>query len=288
MDNFTKQLKAYAGVSGADLIGIAGIDRFDGIPAEHHPASIMPEVRSVIVIGKRITRGTLRGVEEGTQFDNYNLYGNHWLKYRVLAIATFRTAEFIEDNGWESIPIQDLPVEIPPMGIAVRPNQPAPNVMIDVEDAAVRAGVGEIGYCGMLLTPEFGPRQRFQLVLTAAELDPDPLLEKSVCSRCREHVKFCPMGAISSEGEHIINICGKEMPVAAIDYQKCRECKNGMNLNSDYPSAKPERYGALCTRNCINYLETEGRLTKEFHNPFRVREPWGIVSQTHTLKPEEM
>lgn len=288
MDNFTNQLKAHAAASGADLIGIAGIDRFDGIPAEHHPASIMPEVRSVIVIGKRITRGALRGIEEGTQFDNYNLYGNVWLKYRILSLATFRTAEFIEDNGWEAIPAQDLPVEVPPMGIAVKPNQPAPNVTIDVEDAAVRAGLGEIGYCGMFLTPEFGPRQRLQLVLTSAELDSDPILEKNICTHCRDHVKFCPMGAISAEGEHIINICGKEMPVAAIDYQKCRECKNGMNLNSDYPAAKPERYGALCTRSCINYLETEGRLTKTFHSQFRMREPWGIVNEIRALGSEDM
>lgn len=288
MDTLTTQLKIYAKTAGADLIGIAPIDRFDGVTDEHHPASIMPEVRSVVVIGKRITRGTLRGIEEGTQFDNYNLYGNIWLKTRVLATATYRIAEFIEDNGWEAIPIQDLPAEVPPMGVPVRPEQPAPNVMIDVEDAAVRAGLGEIGYCGLLLTPEFGPRQRFQLVLTSVELVPDRLLTRQVCTRCREHVKFCPLGAISAEGEKTISICGKEMTVAAIDYSKCRACKNGANANSDYPAAKPERYGALCTRSCINFLEKENRLTKKFHNPFRVRRPWGVVQETRPVRPEEI
>ncbi len=288
MDTLTTQLKTYAKTAGADLIGIAPIDRFDGIPAEHHPASIMPEVRSVIVVAKRITRGTLRGIEEGTQFDNYNLYGNLWLKTRVLATATYRIAEFIEDNGWEAIPIQDLPAEVPAMGVPVRPNQPAPNVMIDVEDAAVRAGLGEIGYCGLLLTPEFGPRQRMQLVLTSAEFIPDRVLTKQICTRCQEHTKFCPLGAISAEGEKTITICGKEMQVAAIDYAKCRACKNGANPNSDYPAAKPERYGALCTRSCIDFLEKEGRLTKKFHNPFRVRHPWGIVQETRPMRPEEI
>jgi Pyruvate/2-oxoacid:ferredoxin oxidoreductase delta subunit len=160
--------------------------------------------------------------------------------------------------------------------------------MIDVEDAAVRAGLGEIGYCGMFLTPEYGPRQRMQLILTTAELSPNELLEKQVCTRCREHVKFCPLGAIGAEGEKTVAICGKEMLVASVDYSKCRACKNGANINSDYPAAKPERYGALCTRNCIDFLEKEGRLTNTFHNPFRVRQPWGVVQETRALDPEEI
>ncbi|MCE5323419.1 hypothetical protein LLG46_08930 [bacterium] len=288
MDTLTTQLKSFSKTAGADLIGIAPIERFGGIPAEHHPASIQPHVRSVIVIGKRITRGTLRGIEEGTQFDNYSLYGNVWLKLRVLATATFRVAEYIEDNGWEAVPIQDLPIETPPMGIAVRPDQPAPNVMVDVTDAAVRAGLGEIGYCGMFLTPEFGPRQRLQMILTTAELEPDDIFEGSVCSHCKEHVKFCPNGAISAEGEKTITICGKEMLVASIDDTKCRECKNGANPNCDYPAAKTERYGALCTRSCIDYLEKECRLTNKLNNPLRVRKPWAVVHQTRSLNPEYM
>ena len=69
---------------------IAGIDRFDGLPPQHHPASIFPEARSVIVLGRRITRGTLRGVEEGTQFSNYRLYGYDWLDNRFVAMTVYR------------------------------------------------------------------------------------------------------------------------------------------------------------------------------------------------------
>ncbi len=288
MDTLTAAIKTYARGVGADLIGIAPVERFEGVPAEHHPVSIMPEARSVVVIGKRIPRGALRGIEEGTQFGLYNLYGDQWLRTRVLATVTFRTAELIEDSGWEAMPIQDLPVETPPMGIAVRAGQPAPNVMIDVDDAAVRAGVGEIGYCGMFLTPEFGPRQRMQLILTTAQLEPDELLETEVCDRCREHARFCPMGAIDPKGEKKLTICGKEMTVAAIDYAKCRTCRNGAQPNSDYSAGKPDRHGALCTRSCIDYLEREDRLAKTFRTPFRVRPPWGIVEETRALRPEDL
>ena len=145
MNAFTDQLRDYAPCAGADLLAISPIGRFDDFPTEKHPASIFPEVRSVLVIGKRIVRGALRGVEEGTQFDLYRQYGRDWLNNRVLATVTFRIAEFLEDNGWEAVPLPNLPPEVPPMGIPVRAGQPAPNVMLDFDDAAVRAGLGEIG-----------------------------------------------------------------------------------------------------------------------------------------------
>lgn len=283
MEDFTIQFKACARENGADLIGIASIDRFNDVPRNMHPASIFPEAKSVVVVGKRITRGALRGVEEGTQFDLYNLYGREWVNNRVLAMATFRTAEFLEDNGWEAVPLPNLPPEIPPLGIPVRPNQPAPNVMIDFDDAAVRAGLGEIGYCGMLLTPEFGPRQRIQIILTDAELEPDPLLSQEVCDRCRAHVEFCPLGAMSRDGERTINICGKEMVVAGIDYAKCRSCKNGAFPNPHHSSGKPDRLAAICTRSCLDYLESNNRIKNIFQKPFRKRAPWRVIEERKVL-----
>ncbi len=177
MDALSAEFAAFAAEKRVDLLGIAPLERFDGVPANHHPASIFPEARSVVVIGKRITRGTLRGIEEGTQLDLWGQYGQSWLRDRVLAITTITLATWLEDQGWEAVPIQELPPEMPPSGIAVSPDRPAPNVVIDVQDAAVRAGLGEIGFCGELLTRRFGPRQRLQLILTEAELAPTPVAE---------------------------------------------------------------------------------------------------------------
>lgn len=283
MEQFTRQFVAHAGKTGADLIGIAPIDRFADVSPEHHPASICPEVHSIVVIGKRITRGALRGVEEGTQFDLYQQYGRLWLDNGVLAMATFRASEFLEDNGWEAVPLQNLPSETPPVGIPVRPGQPAPNVMMDFDDAAVRAGLGEIGWCGLLLTPQFGPRQRIQIILTDAELTPAPVFDGQICDRCREHASFCPLDAISVEGEHTVEIAGKQMVIAGIDYARCRSCGNGAFPNMHHPSGKPDRLAALCTRSCIGYLEDSRRVGNTFNSPFRKRSPWGVVEERKVL-----
>lgn len=283
MKDFTTQFKAHAKQAGVDLIGIAPISRFEDVSPEHHPASIFPEVKTVVVIGKRIARGALRGVEEGTQFDIYGQYGRDWLSNRILAMATFRTAEFLEDNRWEAVPLQDLPKETPPMGVSVRPGQPPPNVMIDLEDAAVRAGLGEIGYCGFFLTPEFGPRQRLQIILTDAELEPDSIPEEAICDYCADSVAFCPLGALNPEVNTAINVCGKEMVTAEISYDKCRVCKNGAGPNPYHPSGKPDRLGAICARSCLDRLEQSGKLKNVFRNPFRKREPWGVIEERRIL-----
>ena len=69
--------------------------------------------------------------------------------------------------------------------------------------AAAAAGLGEIGANGMLLTPEFGPRQRFSFLLTTAELPetPDQTGGKKLCDHCSKCAEACPMCALTPKGE---------------------------------------------------------------------------------------
>ncbi len=280
--NLTEQVKTKAAELGADVFGVADIERFDELPPEKHPRTIFPEARSVIVLGRRITRGTLRGVEEGTNFTDYLFYGCEWLDDRFVAMTTYRVAEFIEDAGWEAVPLPNLPPEVPPMGVAVRKNQPPPNIMLDFDDAAVRAGVGEIGYCGVLLTQGFGPRQRIQIILTDAEIEPSPILDEPIDPRSDESKGVCPLGAFIGEKE--LSICGKTMAVAEIDYRKCVECKNGAMPNRHHPDGKPDRLAAVCVRTCMDYLEKAGRLENKFSAQFRKRDPWTVKENVDFYK----
>ena len=271
-----EQLAATAKQAGADVFGVADIVRFDELPEAKHPRAIMPEAKSVIVLGRRVTRGTLRGVEEGTNTANYSLYGAVWLEDRFVALTTFTVAEFLEDNGWEAVPLPNLPPEVPPMGVAVKPGAPEPNVMLDFDDAAVRAGVGEIGYCGTLLTPGFGPRQRVQMILTDAEIEPTPLLDQPVCMGPDQCKGFCPLGAIT--GRKTVTICGKAMTVAEVNHATCATCQNGAQPNRHHGSGKPDRMAALCMRSCVHALEQAGRVGNRFQTAFQVRKPWTVQS----------
>lgn len=276
MDALTQEFLDFAREKRADLVGIAPIARFDGVPPERHPASIFPEVKSVIVVGKRIPRGSLRGVEEGTQFATYSNYGYGWLEDRFLAMTTQALSEFLEDRRWEAMPMINLPVEMGPMGVPVRPGAPAPNVLVDMDDAAVRAGLGEIGWMDVFVTPEFGPRQRFYAILTDAALEPTPLRAEPVCERAKDYAKFCPLGAIDPAREKTVTIAGRAMTVAKIDYALCAQCRNGAQSNRRHAAGKPDRLAAVCIRSYMARLEKAGRVKNGFVNPFRKRPAWTL------------
>lgn len=277
-----RELRAAAEQAGADLFGVANIERFDELPLERHPRAIFPETRSVIVLGRRIPRGALRGVEEGTNFSNYLLYGLDWLDNRFTSLTTIQVAEFLEDSGWEAVPLPNLPPEVPPMGVAVRPKAPRPNVLLDHEDAAVRAGVGEIGYCDCLLTPRFGTRQRIQIILTDAEIEATPLLTETLspsAERCRT---LCPLGAFV--GEQTRTLCGKTMTVAKVDYARCRTCKNGALANRQHPAGRPDRVAATCLRGLLDLMEREGKVSDRFATPLRQRTAWVVKPDVDLYK----
>ena len=55
----------------------------------------------------------------------------------------------------------------------------------------------------MLLTPEYGPRQRFSFLLTTAELpETETILpDEKLCTHCGKCAEACPMCALKKEGE---------------------------------------------------------------------------------------
>ena len=274
--NFKAAVENAAKEIGIDLIGFASRSRFEGVEPQHNPFSIFPEGKTVIMLGKRICRGALRGVEEGTNFGDYALFGRNWLEDEVLSIACYDLVNFIEDNGWEACPVFPNPPELGPQGVSVAEDRPAPNVYPDFDYAAVACGIGEIGLNGLLLTPKFGSRQRFHMIITDAEIESSPLLEGNICDACGQCAKSCPLGAIDADNTSEIDICGKKMRVANINYDVCKACKNGARVNRLAANAKPDRIAALCNRTCLCHLEEEQLLSNKFENSFRQREAWSI------------
>ncbi|MBE5770177.1 MAG: hypothetical protein E7336_02260 [Clostridiales bacterium] len=274
--NLMDKLQAAAQREGIDLMGFAPKARFEQVKPEHNPFSIFPEGKTVIMLGKRICRGSLRGVEEGTNFSDYNLFGNTWLEDEFLAMACYAMTSTLEDEGYEAVPIFPNPSEIAPTGVSVRPGKPAPNVFPDFTYAAVAAGICEISYSGLLLSPRFGPRQRFHMIITDAELPATPLLEKSICDGCKKCADSCPLGAISKTESREIEICGKKMTVGVVDYEKCKICRNGAVKNRFTSAGAPDRVAALCNRSCICHLEENAMIGNRFENSFRQNPAWAL------------
>ena len=311
-------VKRFALAQGADMVGIANIERFEGVPLQMDPRQIMPEARSVIGMAFRVMRGSLRGIEEGTFFSNYSSMGYGALTYLYMPMAVINITKFIEDEGYEAIPyghqsdwraIDNEGAPRPSYSVPVEPGRAAPDVMVHLRTTAFLCGLGEIGYSKMFLTPKFGPRQRIGIIITEAELEPDPIYDgPELCNRCMACVRDCPGKAISPDETVKVTLAGHEVEWAQIDCKACDIAFRG-GVPVDGELDKPDRYtdpmygrnvkrgdhtpfyykpknvynsgqavcGARgCTRACMASLESRGVLENKFHKPFRRRKPWVV------------
>jgi epoxyqueuosine reductase QueG len=268
------QVKKAAKKFGADLVGIAPISRLAHLPKESNPLSIFPEAKSVIVIGRRILRGSLRGVEEGTSFDGtYHSFGFRFLEDNFLSKTTYDLNCWIEAQGFEAVPLFSYDHDGSVQAVPVAPGKPAPNVYLKWQLSAQAAGLGEIGLGGLFLTPEFGHRQRFATLLTDQELEADPVMPpKTICNKCKACIEACPLNAYAKT-THKEGIPGSECTVADLDDKICAKCENGAwILPGRFDHV--DRCAASCGRACLVALETKGALSNKFDNVFRKRSVW--------------
>ncbi len=188
---------------GADLVGIADMNRFEGTPKQFDPRYIFPEAKVMIVLAYRIPRGIFRGIEEGTYFSNYPSIGYAGMNQVFGPMILWNLTRYIEDEGYDAVPIANIngseAINIfngnfkTDWSVPVSPEKPYPDILINFRFSAYYAGLGEIGYSRLFLSPEFGPMNRFVVILTDAPLTPDPIYHgPAICDRCKLCVKNCP------------------------------------------------------------------------------------------------
>lgn len=167
---------------GADLCGIAGMDRFDDAPEGFHPLDVMPSCKSVISFGCRFPAGTLRCNSPVP----YTRVRNS-ITAKMDAMALDFCIE-MEKKGAACVPV--------PTNESVWDEKTGRwRSIISQKHAAQAAGLGTIGRHSLLITPEFGSMVWLGAVLCELELEPDALKE-NICNNCNRCVEVCPVGAL--------------------------------------------------------------------------------------------
>lgn len=241
------EIKKAAKECGADLVGIAPVERFDSLPEKSDPRTLAPGARSVIVVGHRILRGALRGVEEGTCFySNYKCFGWEYAENQFLAKTVYDLCCCIERAGFEAVPVLSKKFS----GNRFEP---------DYHAYAHAAGLGSTGKGGFFLTPEYGHRQRFGFIFTTLPLDGDEAADFDFCKDCNACMEACPLGAYDPSG--------------SLNLSLCAQCRNGA-YSSPAESDVVDRYAASCGRACMVALEK--KVGNRFANQFRKRSVWRL------------
>lgn len=236
---------------GADMAGVAPVERFRNAPLRMSPRGLLPPAKSVIVAGIHHPDACIELDGEPSPHDRGPYSVQNIMNARLDDIS-FMLAKHLEKKGYRTIPVaasniwrykgyKDMKVDF------------APDIVHRY--AAVAAGLGEIGWSGLFLTHEYGPRQRVVSIITEAEIEPDPMYEgPSTCDRCMACVKACPTDAFRKEvkGMNRVDIGGKVFEFPDTNKWRCAWAENFcLSLEHDMPERIDENV-------ILKYLEKYG------------------------------
>ena len=167
MDNkLTLAVKELAYRLGADLCGVANIERYENAPIRMSPQGILPSAKSVIVCAVHHPDAAIElGGEKHPQ--DIGPYSIQYIMNDKLDLLSFRIARLLDDLGYKTVPIASSNIwryrGYKEMEATFAPD-------ISHIYGAVCAGLGELGWNGLCITPEYGARNRFVSIITEAEL----------------------------------------------------------------------------------------------------------------------
>ncbi len=215
-EGVTRFVKKTALQMGADLVGVAPVDQFDFVRGAEPP------------------KGHNRGIAFAIQmnFDEMKRLGPlsqmevHRVYYRLSDVSV-RMAQFIRSFGYHAV---GYPNEGDVLFIPV----------------AWKAGLGELGRHGSLITKKYGPSVRLGVVTTemplAVESTPAHYGFDDLCLRCNACTNFCPGGAIIPKKQEVFGTLRWHVDTPACrpyfeDYEGCKVCLTVCPVNAQTESA---------------------------------------------------
>lgn len=184
-----KEIREYALSLGVDAVGFTSITDYKS-QRSPDPHTILPDVKSIIVLGHRMIDGAL---------DSQNMRVAMAARMGVMDTSKshlYLISKFIEDkfNVKAAMVLSSYPLDM---------EAPALGLLGDVSlrHAAVSAGLGTWGRHNLVIHPKFGSRLSFTGILTELPLESDPPVTEDLCNNCNLCVEVCPGKALDVEGK---------------------------------------------------------------------------------------
>jgi epoxyqueuosine reductase QueG len=168
---------------GALKVGFASVDQLEAENG-YSPKRIMQECNSVIVVA--VSTGLSYYLTANFEGRSIDVDGK---TYRVCFLftewLTLRISKFLENRGYKTV-------------VLLREVNREKRRKFSFKLAAYEAGIGVFGRCGLIITPECGPRIRLGVLLTDAKLRPTGRLQGfNPCQKCQTCAELCPVKAIN-------------------------------------------------------------------------------------------
>lgn len=173
---------------GADLCGIASVDRFDKAPEGFHPKDLYSECKSVIVFAKKLPESIF--------------YSNSFIPYSFvddIALHEILRLSFEISVKFEKLNISAMPIPCEPYEYWDKDSMTGKG-MISLKHAGYLAGLGVIGRNSLLCNPKFGNLIKLGAVIANVDIESDPIINYDFCSdNCNLCIDNCPSGALGGK-----------------------------------------------------------------------------------------
>jgi len=179
-------VKQIAAEAGADLCGIAAVERFYAAPHGFHPVDIFPRARAVAVVATRFPEGPFLA----TTMVPYTAANDALLEQMTRMLCTISLV--VEGRcGTAAVPLPGEPYDY----WDEKKHEGRGN--LSLKHAGHLAGLGTLGRNTLLVTPRFGNRIVLGALLLDIDLESDPVMHASPCpENCRLCIEACPVRAI--------------------------------------------------------------------------------------------
>ena len=207
-----KEIKKLCRSFGADLVGVASVERFVNAPKGYHPTDVMPTAKSVISLGMVLPKDILE-----QDIRTYTDIRNEAVK-KMDQVAADVAAE-LKGLKHKAVSIVSLSGKFVDGHFRSR---------VSLKHAAELAGLGVIARNYLLTNDKYGNLLWFTAVITSLELEPDPLATYQVCNNCNLCVDLCPSGALADENNFSQKGCRKVcyITVKGVLELRCWQCRN--------------------------------------------------------------
>lgn len=172
---WTDGLRAELLANGATLVGFADLRGVEGAPMPYGVSILMAMDKQV-----------MRAIEQGPTREYFDLY--HRANDKLDALAE-TCAQRLREAGHQALA----------QTVAAVAEDDAYRTPLPHKTVATRAGLGWIGKCALLVTPEYGSCVRLTSVATDAPLPCGTPIDESRCGECMACRDACPARAISGK-----------------------------------------------------------------------------------------
>ncbi len=194
---------------GADLCGIAPVDRFSQAPEGFRPTDIYPDTKSVVVIAKRFPGGPFLS----KSLIPY-VVTNDAVLSEVIRITCNICNQLEREGDVIAVPVPSEPYEYWDEG------KHEGRGILSLRHAGYMAGLGILGRNTLLTNSIFGNRIVLGAILMNITIEPDDLICGYFCAAdCQICISNCPAGTLDGK---------------TVNQKLCRAVSQGYTKKGDY------------------------------------------------------